>query len=334
MRGVALSTKRRIQLTVLLVLVVGLVLRFIVPDIGKVGKPEVSVSAESVFSIGGFTVTNSLLMTILVTIFLIVISALATRRLRRSDEEALKAPRGIQNFMEVIVEQLYSTMESVNAKYVARFFTLVATIFFVVVASSWSGLIPGVGSIGLCVPKVEYGAAKAGGEATAVQAEQPAEEAATNSCAHRTDGYTTFHPLLRAPSADLNMTIALALISFTFTEFWGFKVLGFGYLKKFFNVKNGGIQFFVGIIELISEFARLISFSFRLFGNIFAGEVVLLVMAFLFPTLLSLPFYGLELFVGFIQAFVFSILTMVFMSMATESHEHSDAHAEHGVAAH
>jgi F-type H+-transporting ATPase subunit a len=330
MRGVALSTKRKILLTVLLAFVIGVGLRLFVP----VGKPEVSFSAETIFTLGGYTVTNSLIMTVFVTITLIAVAFFATRRLRSGDEEALKNPRGLQNFMEVIVEQLYSTMESVNAKYVARFFTLVATIFFLVVTASWSGLIPGVGSFGLCVQGTHAAAAETTAEAPAAEAEH-AEES-TAPCADRKDGLTTFHPLLRAPSSDLNMTISLALISFCFTEFWGFRVLGFGYLKKFFvnPIKHGGISTFVGLIELISEVVRLISFSFRLFGNIFAGEVVLLVMAYLFPTLLSLPFYGLELFVGFIQAFVFSILTMVFMSMATESHDHSDEHAEHGVAAH
>jgi F-type H+-transporting ATPase subunit a len=320
---------------VLAVLVIGIVLRFIAPEFGKVGKPEVSFSAEPIFAIGGYTVTNSLLLTVIVTIFLIVFSAVATRRLRRGDEEALTTPRGAQNVIELVIEQLYALMESVNAKYVARFFTLVATIFLIVVVSSWSGLIPGVGSIGLCVAGTEHAAAaEAQPESTATE---PKEVESTTSCAHRTDGLTTFHPILRAPTADLNLTVALALISFFFTEFWGFKTQGIGYLKKFFinPFKHGMIQTFVGLIELISEFVRLISYSFRLFGNIFAGEVVLLVMAYLFPTLLSLPFYGLELFVGFIQAFVFAILTMVFTSMATESHDHAaDGHAEAGVAAH
>ncbi len=122
----------------------------------------------------------------------------------------------------------------------------------------------------------------------------------------------------RAPSADLNMTLALALIVFVATEYHGFKALGPGYLTKFFNFKGGAVGFFVGIIEFISEFVRIISFMFRLFGNIFAGEVVLLVMAFLVPWLLPSVFYAYELFVAFIQAFIFAILTMVFISLATE----------------
>lgn len=128
-------------------------------------------------------------------------------------------------------------------------------------------------------------------------------------------------PLLRAPSADLNMTLALALFSVGLIQYFGFKSLGSGYLTKFFNFKNP-IFTFVGILELISELAKVISFAFRLFGNIFAGEVLLAVTAFLIPVVVPIPFYGLEVFVGFIQALVFSMLTLVFLNMATVRAEH------------
>lgn len=128
-------------------------------------------------------------------------------------------------------------------------------------------------------------------------------------------------PLLRAPSADLNMTLALALSSVGLIQYFGFKSLGAGYLNKFFNFKNP-IFTFVGILELISELAKVISFAFRLFGNIFAGEVLLAVTAFLIPVVVPIPFYGLEVFVGFIQALVFSMLTLVFLNMATVRAEH------------
>jgi F-type H+-transporting ATPase subunit a len=123
------------------------------------------------------------------------------------------------------------------------------------------------------------------------------------------------------------VTLAWALAAVFMVQVFGFQALGLNYLTKFFNFREGGMGFFVGILELISEFVRIIAFSFRLFGNIFAGEVVLVVMAFLFPYLLPLPFYGLELFVAFMQAFVFSVLTMVFMLLATISH---GGHDEHG----
>jgi F-type H+-transporting ATPase subunit a len=133
--------------------------------------------------------------------------------------------------------------------------------------------------------------------------------------------------ILRAPSSDLNVTLAFALWAVITIQVFGFQALGVSYLTKFFNFREGAMGAFVGILELISEFVRIIAFAFRLFGNIFAGEVILVVMSFLFPYLLPLPFYGLEVFVAFIQALVFSILTMVFMLLATLSH---GGHDEHG----
>jgi F-type H+-transporting ATPase subunit a len=140
-------------------------------------------------------------------------------------------------------------------------------------------------------------------------------------------------PYLRAPSADLNMTLALGLISVVLIQYFGLKSLGLGYLTRFFNFREGPMFTVIGFIELISEFIRVISFAFRLFGNIFAGEVVLVVLAHLFPYMLPLPFYGFEVFVALMQAVIFSVLTLVFMSMATQAHGgHDDA--EHGAAAH
>jgi F-type H+-transporting ATPase subunit a len=126
-------------------------------------------------------------------------------------------------------------------------------------------------------------------------------------------------PILRAPSADLNFTLALALISVLFIQYQGIKSLGIKYLGKFISFSGPG-NFFVGMLELISEVSRVISFSFRLFGNIFAGEVLLTVVAFLIPLFAPLPFLALELFVGFIQALVFSMLTAVFLDVATAKH--------------
>ncbi|HYF61420.1 MAG TPA: F0F1 ATP synthase subunit A [Herpetosiphonaceae bacterium] len=322
-----MSTKQKVWISVALVAVVGIALRFTLP----VGKPLVSVRAEELFHIGGYTVTNSLLLTWLVMLLLVVLSLIATSKLRRGDETALRQPRGLQNTMEYAVETFYNTMSGVSPKYAARFFVVVATIFFLVLPSNWLGLVPGVGSVGICFT----GGAHASADAALVASAGASDSAAPVLAATEGEGYshncpagTAFHPFLRSGSADLNLTLALALVSFLTTEFWGFRKQGLGYLGKFFIFNQGPIQFFVGIIELISEFARIISFTFRLFGNIFAGEVVLLVMAFLFPTLLSLPFYGLELFVGLVQAFVFAMLTMAFIDMAAESHG-DHGHEEH-----
>ena len=128
-------------------------------------------------------------------------------------------------------------------------------------------------------------------------------------------------PFLRSANTDVNTTLAIALVAMFMVHFWGFSTLGFfGHMGKFVNLKQGAIGLFVGVLEGISEVARVISFTFRLFGNIFAGEVLLVAMAFLVPMIGIIPFLGLELFVGLIQAFIFSMLTLVFAAMATVSH--------------
>lgn len=138
-------------------------------------------------------------------------------------------------------------------------------------------------------------------------------------------------PFVRVPSTDLNMTLTIALISFVMIQFIGFKALGIGYLTKFFNFGTlfksplGGIDVAVGLLELIGDFAKILSFSFRLLGNIFAGSILLFVMSFLVP-ILPWPFFILEFFVGVIQALVFALLTAIFMNLATISHHHDDDH--------
>lgn len=142
-------------------------------------------------------------------------------------------------------------------------------------------------------------------------------------------------PYLRSAFSDVNNTLAIALIAFLMIEFWGFQSLGFSYLGKFLNFTSP-IKAFVGILELLSEFIRIISFAFRLFGNIFAGEVLILMLTFLMPFLFVDIIYGLEIFVGFIQATVFALLTLVFGVMAVEHHgedEHHEAHHDEDAAA-
>jgi F-type H+-transporting ATPase subunit a len=171
---------------------------------------------------------------------------------------------------------------------------------------------------------------------------QEAEAHAAEEDAHTTGGEVyALAPMFRAATTDLNVTIALAIVSVVMTQYFGLSALGLGYLTKFINVGGfvkaftekgigcvgriaafgmGVIDFFIGIVELFSEIGKVVSFSFRLFGNIFAGEVLLGVMAFLIPYLISLPFYGLELFVGFVQALVFMMLSVAFFIVATTSH--------------
>jgi F-type H+-transporting ATPase subunit a len=293
---------------------------FGLPDI-----PEISLAPEVIARpFGFFPFTNSLLLTLIVDVVLIGLVIFGMRR-------RAEVPRGLQNVLEYAVELIHGLGESIDRRNIARFFTLAASIFFFVFLSNFLALVPGVGSIGRCLTH----------EAAVVNPEPEEEEAASeesttggrplDTCYGQTDeeGHKLYLiPLLRAPSADLNMTLGLALIVFVATQYHGFKALGPGYLGKFFNFKGGLMGLFVGLIEFISEFVRIVSFMFRLFGNIFAGEVVLLVMAFLIPWLLPSVFYAYEMFVAFIQAFIFAILTMVFISLATEHHGGHDEIAE------
>jgi len=203
-----------------------------------------------------------------------------------------KIPKGIQNVAELIVEMLFGLIDSVflDRKKTAKYFPYLMTIFLFIVTNNWLGLVPGVGSIGF----TEHG---------------------------------LFVPIFRAGNADVNTTMALAILTVFVIQIFGSAALGVGkYASKFFNFKNP-ILFFVGILELISELSRIISFSFRLFGNVFAGEVLLTMITSLLPYVGPVPFYFLEVLVGLIQALVFTILATVFVSLAIE--DHSEHEAEH-----
>ncbi|SRR5258708_2673531 len=197
-------------------------------------------------------------------------------------------PGTAQNLFEMLLDGALGFMDSVlgDRKTSEKYLPLVFTVFFFVLCSNWLGLLPGVGSI----------VVRHGGESV---------------------------PLLRSPASDLNFTLALALIVVTMVNVLGVAAIG---LRKraavFFNF-TGPLKFFVGILELLSEFARIISFSFRLFGNVFAGEVLLAIIVFLVPYLIPLPFLFLEIFVGFVQAFIFGMLALVFVAMAV-AHGHEE----------
>ena len=144
------------------------------------------------------------------------------------------------------------------------------------------------------------------------------------------DRFATVIPLFRSAFSDVTNVLALTLISFLMVEYWGFKSHGFGYMKKFFDFRNP-LAFFIGILELISELARIISLTFRLFGNVFGGEVLSLMITFLVPFVVVEFAYGLEIFEGFIQAGIFAVLTLLFAVLAVESHgeeEHEEHHAQ------
>lgn len=298
----------------------------------KIPAPVVSLAAEPIIHIGAYAITNSLLTTWLVMILLIVLSLLATRHIPKNIDKASNAdlvPSGVQNVFEMVIEALYNLTRSVAGSWTASLFPVIGTIFIFVLLSNYIGLIPFVGAVGWLEPPIA--GEGAGGFVTngAILTATPAPPG---------QGYVVV-PWLRAPSADLNFTLALAVATVFLTQYYGVKAQRGAYFKKFFDTSGfkrgvlmGIIGLFVSTLEIISELSRLLSFSFRLFGNIFAGEVLLMVMAFLIPYIASLPFYGLELFVGFIQAVVFMMLAVVFISMATEGHgtEHQGAEP-HGV---
>jgi F-type H+-transporting ATPase subunit a len=307
----------------------------------NVPEPVVSLAAEPIFNIGSFTVTNALFTSWIVMIILIILALLATRRIPKDLERASNqdlVPSGFQNLMEMVIEAIYNLSKSIAGAWTPKFFPIAATIFLFVLLSNWLGLLPGFGSIGfLESPHSEsvQGYEVVGRRLTSTPAEaaEPAGETTEGASGEQEYPGYIIVPLFRSPSTDLNFTLALGFVSIGLVQYFGVKALGPGYFKKFFDVGgfkkgafDGFIGIFVGVLELISELARILSFGFRLFGNIFAGEVLLGVMAFLIPYFISIPFYGLELFVGFIQAAVFMMLTLVFFAMATVGHGSEEHH--------
>lgn len=337
--------RNRIVQTLLILGVVGVVLYLLGVRMTSADL-HISAAAEPLACIGGvlegvhcsagtlLPITNSLIMTIIVDLVLVLLILFGARNMKL-------IPTGIQNIVEAVVEGFYNFALGVDRKNVAKFFPLPATIFLFFVIGNLLALLPGVGSIGICTPEpAEHSAliasvagmpsdaplAKAEGEpANPFFAGWPGSCAPTNEAGEQ----QVIVPFLRAPAADLNVTLAFALVAVFTIEFYGFQALGIGYLSKFFNFREGFIGAFVGLIEFISEIMRIVAFAFRIFGNIFGGEVILVVMAFLFPYVLPLPFYGFEVFVAIIQAVIFAVLTLVFFTLAVEAHGHDEhGHAE------
>lgn len=299
---------------------------------------HISISAEPVFHIGPLVVSNSMLTSLIASGLIILFAFAVGSVLKRKGR-----PGRLQAFAEMIVEMLLGLCQDITgSRSKAReFLPIVMSFFLFILLNNWLGLLPGVGTIGFreyggesheveavapFAPKVAL--ASTPQEAVAVTAQEVTDtldadstdshaEEETAEGVHKEEG--TFVPYFRAGTADLNTTIALAIISVVMTQVYGFKHLGVSYLQKYINFKSP-IMFFVGVLETILEFAKILSFAFRLFGNIFAGEVLLIVMTFLVPVIVPIPFYGLELFVGVIQALVFSMLSLVFFNLATLGH--------------
>jgi len=246
---------------------------------------EISLAAEKIFSIGPIPITNTIFTSWIVTFILIVFAFTATRNISQ-------VPKNLQNFAEFLVESFQDLVSSIAGDKTKVFLPIVGSFFFFILLGNYLGLLPGFGTIGFFHPP-------AGGQ-----------------------GKEVFVPFFRSINSDLNTTLALALVSLVITHFLAIRYLGFGgYLGKFFSFNP--IFLFVGFLEIISEITKVLSLSFRLFGNIYAGEVVLATASTrFFAFIVPIPFYFLELLVGFVQALIFAILTLVFMVILTTKQSH------------
>jgi F-type H+-transporting ATPase subunit a len=314
---------------VLVLMIVG----FVIGGIFVPVQPEISVKAENLLGEGGtflgLPAVNTL-PTLVVTIVIVLLLGYFTNRSLTKSAKTDLVPRGIGNVMEALLEMLYNLTEgSAGVKWVKTIFPWFATIMLYVLLANLLKLIPGFESIGVLHPAPGEGHLVAplfGNWSTLLPAKAAAAE-----------GGKVLVPFFRGISVDLNFTAALALISVVMIQVVGFKAQGFGYLSKFFNTRTmfktpffGAMDFLVGLLELISELSKILSFAFRLFGNMFAGVVLVAIVAGLLGRISILPsmIMMFELFVGVIQAFVFGMLTMVFMAQATQGHG-GEEHAEH-----
>ena len=262
--------------------------------------PTIAIAPDVIFP--GLGITNTLLCTWISIICLLVVLFFATRR-----RDLI--PSGLQNILEWFIEIIQNLIESVAGKEKGKkFFPLVVTFFLFILFCNLLDVIPGVDTIGTIDTAGVSGPLLWGGHSNNII------------------------PWIRPATTDLNLTLAMALVSVVATQIVSFSMLGFrAQISKYLNFgaikEKGGmgiIDVVVGLLEIISEFGRLISFSFRLFGNVFAGSVLLAVFAYLLPVVANIIFVPFELFVGAIQAFVFAFLTLLFMQVGTTSHSHGD----------
>ena len=318
---------------------IGLGIKPIMPEVFLPGE---HLSEEPLFGIPGFYLTNTLIGLIGADLVVLLL-AFSIYRGVKSGKMVLT---GISGAVEALLEMLHGITEGTAGKWTKQIFPWFATITLLVLAANWLGLLPGVETIGLIHEgHGEYAVRDLGavGEFKIQtiwdeSAEEPTDshaEAATDDHAGEEHKGAAVVPFFRPVSTDLNFTFALAIVAVIMVQVIGFRSQGLAYLTKFWNVKTlfskpifGFIDWAVGLLELISEFSKVLSFAFRLFGNMFAGAVLLFVIGSLVPVFAQSLFYLLEFFVGMIQAIVFGMLTMTFMAQATQGHgDHDEAHA-------
>lgn len=334
---------------ILALFAVGIYAAFIGPSILKPVSPPVVLPAEPTgLHIGSFQITNTILATLLADVILLLM-AFGVYRFMRSGK---LVPSGFYNFFEAIFEFMWNSVEGTAGKWAKRIFAVPATIFLLVLIANMVKLVPGFESIGLLeqsptgkgyapVKLFQVGAL----EVFTVDKAQPVEAAASAvettgeseaSVAEHGEALCTVCeviPFLRGSATDLNFPLALALVTVVMVQVYGVMAVGPGYFSKFLPVKklvSGGIfgliDFVVGILEIVLEFAKILSFTFRLFGNIFAGVLLLSILGALLPVLLPPGLYIFEVFFGAIQAYVFFLLATVFISGATAGHHGEEQH--------
>jgi len=285
-------------------------------------RPHIQVAAERLIEtplfnlgpLGDFYLVNTIPALLLVDLIIILMAWSVNRALRKGD----MVPRGFSGALEALVEMLYNMTESTAGKWAPQIFPWFASIMLVVLVANLMKLLPGVESIGV----IHH----ASGEGNVLQSLGGIWYNLLPETAEAGKGYM-LTPFVRSLSTDLNFTAALAVIAVVMTQVIGVRAQGMRYFTKFINVFNlfkkpflGAMDFVVGLLELISEFAKILSFAFRLFGNMFAGFVLIALLGSMLPVFIPSFIYLFELFVGVIQAFVFGMLTMTFMSQATHGH--------------
>ncbi len=303
---------------------IGLGIKPIMPHVYLPGEKYSEVPLFTIPFIGPFYFTNTTFGLIVADVIVLLL-ALGVARGAQSGKMVLT---GISGAVEALIEMLHGITEGTAGKWTKQIFPWFATITLLVLAANWSGLVPGNETIGIIHEYKNGHALKQVGPIDTIWDEGGEGKGSGKLYA--------VIPFMRPVSTDLNFTFALAVVAVVMIQVIGFRSQGISYLWKFWNVGGmfskpifGFIDFGVGLLELISEFSKILSFAFRLFGNMFAGAVLLFVIGSLVPVFAQALFYLLEFFVGLIQAIVFGMLTMVFMSQATQGHgdHHEEAHA-------
>jgi F-type H+-transporting ATPase subunit a len=346
------KTKKRVPVKrwiIIALFILGAYCAFMGPTYLRPIRPAVSLTSEPTgLAIAGFQITNTALATMLADVVLILMALSAWRFLGRGN----LVPSGFYNAFEAIVEYMWNSVEGQTGKWARRIFPIVATIFLLIFVANLIKLVPGFESIGYLKEAHEnpafapYRLFSIGGlDVVTVDKGQPVpvEAPSDGEPTSQNEGGATegglcraceLVPFLRGSATDLNFTVGLAIVAVFMTQVFGVWAEGPSYFNRFFPIKellSGGIfgliNFVVGLLELVLEFIKIVSFSFRLFGNIFAGVLlVYIVGATLLPVVIPPGLYLLEIFFGSIQAFVFYLLAMVFISMALVSHQSGSEH--------